>query len=269
MVYHLKVAVDLPELPEVEAFKFYIEQSLLQEIKELDVRDRRFFVTSIKDFRKKLIGNLFESVDRRGKFLIVNLQLYSLKLIFHFGMTGNLSYIKTGTPEEKYVRIIFLFNNGYELRLIDQRRFGKLYLVESVSQVKTIRNMGPEPLEIGEKEFLEICDNHARRTAKSLLMDQSIIAGIGNMYSDEILYQADIRPDTKVMNLTRDEKTRILNKTKEILRKVIKADADLNKLKDFLLLYRKRGAKCPRCGGEVEILKMSNRTSYYCPRCQS
>lgn len=259
----------MPELPEVEFFRSYIEQCLFHEIKEFEIRDEKFFVTNVKDFKKKLIGNQFHSVDRRGKFLIVNLQLYSLKLVFHFGMTGDLSYIKSGTPEEKYIRILFLFLNGHGLRVIDQRRFGKVYLVESVDEVKTIRNMGPEPLEINEKEFLEISDKHRRRTVKSFLMDQSIIAGIGNIYSDEILFQAGVRPDRKVMNLTEEEKIRTFNKIKEILKKVVKADADLNKFKNFLLLYRKRGANCPICGGEVEILKMSNRNSYYCPRCQS
>ncbi|MGQ9722722.1 MAG: DNA-formamidopyrimidine glycosylase [Candidatus Jordarchaeum sp.] len=259
----------MPELPEVEAFKPYIEQCLLQEIKELDIRDKRFFVTSIKDFRKKLIGNLFEFVDRRGKFLIVNLRLYSLKLVFHFGMTGDLSYNKTGTPEEKHVRVVFHFLNGYELRVIDQRRFGKLYLVETIDQVKTIRNMGPEPLEIGEKDFLEICNKHPRRSVKSFLMDQSIIAGLGNMYSDETLFQAGVRPDKKMMDLTEAEKTRIFKRMREILEKMIRTDADFSGFKDFLLLYRRKGANCPRCGGEVENLKMSNRTSYYCPKCQS
>lgn len=264
-----KDALDLPELPEVEFFRSYIEQCLFLEIKGFEIRDEKFFVTNVKDFKKKLIGNQFHSVDRRGKFLVVNLQLYNLKLVFHFGMTGDLSYIKSGTPEENYIRILFLFLNGHELRVIDQRRFGKVYLVESVDEVKTIRNMGPEPLEINEKEFLEISDKHRRRTVKSFLMDQSIIAGIGNIYSDEILFQAGVRPDRKVMNLTEEEKIRTFNKIKEILKKVVKADADLNKFKNFLLIYRKKGANCPICGGEVEILKMSNRNSYYCPRCQS
>lgn len=170
---NFKVAVELPELPEVEAFKSYVEQCLLYAIKEFDVRDERFFATSIKDFRNKLIGNHFESVDRRGKFLIVNLHLYSLKLVFHFGMTGDLSYTESGAPEEKYVRLVFLFLNGYELRIIDQRRFGKVYLVDRVDEVKTIRNMGLEPLEMDEKAFLEKCNRHPGRMVKSFLMDQS------------------------------------------------------------------------------------------------
>ncbi|MFB0559705.1 MAG: DNA-formamidopyrimidine glycosylase [Candidatus Lokiarchaeia archaeon] len=259
----------MPELPEVEFFRSYIEQCLFQEIKDFEVRDKRFFVSKLKNFKKKLIGNQFNSVDRRGKFLIVNLRLYSFKLVFHFGMTGDLSYRKSGMPEEKYTRIVFIFHNGYELRVTDQRRFGKLYLVEGVNEIKTIRNMGPEPLKINEKEFLVIFGKHPRRRVKSFLMDQTIIAGIGNMYSDEILFQAGIRPDRRVMDLTSWEKIRLFNKTQEILRKVVKADADLNKFKNFLLLYRKRDANCPRCGGGVEILKMSNRNSYYCPRCQS
>ncbi len=195
MVYGFKDAIELPELPEVEVFRSFIEQCLFLEIKDFDVRDRILFVSFIKDFRKMLLGNQFNSVDRRGKFLVVNLRFYSLKLVFHFGMTGGLSYRKSGTPEEKYVRIVFLFHNGYELRLIDQRRFGKVYLVESVDEVKTIRNMGPEPLEIDDKNFLEIFSKHPRRTVKSFLMDQSIIGGIGNMYSDEVLFQTGVEPD--------------------------------------------------------------------------
>jgi formamidopyrimidine-DNA glycosylase len=264
-----KVAIDLPELPEVESFKSYIERCLFLEIKDFHVSDERFFVTSIKDFRKKLIGSHFESVDRRGKFLVVNLRPDSPKLVFHFGMTGDLSYKKAGVPEEKYVRIVFIFLNGYELRVIDQRRFGKVYLVESVDEVKTIRNMGLEPLEMNEKDFLAVCDRHPRRMVKSFLMDQSIIAGIGNMYSDEILFQAGVRPDRKMLSLAEGERVRIFRETKEILRKVIEAKADFNQFKDFLFLFREKGASCPKCGGTIETLKMSSRTSYYCPRCQS
>jgi formamidopyrimidine-DNA glycosylase len=259
----------LPELPEVEAFKSYIKRCLLYEIKDFDVRDERFFVTTIKDFRNKLIGNHFESVDRRGKFLIVNLHLDSLKLVFHFGMTGDLNYTKSGTPREKYVRLVFLFLNGYELRVIDQRRFGKVHLVESVDEIKTIRNMGLEPLEMDEKAFLEECNRHPRRMVKSFLMDQSIIAGIGNMYSDEILFQVGVRPHRKMMSLTEEEKARIFRGTKSILRKVVEANADFNQFKNFLLLFRGKGKSCPRCGGDIETLKMNNRTSYYCPKCQS
>lgn len=120
-----------------------------------------------------------------------------------------------------------------------------------------------------EKDFLELCSRHPRRMVKSFLMDQSIIAGIGNMYSDEILFQAGVRPDRKLINLNEDERVRIFFETKEVLRKVIDANADFNLLKGFLFLFREKSAKCPRCGGAIETLKMSNRTSYYCPRCQS
>lgn len=258
----------MPELPEVEAFKSYVSRILLNEIKEFAIRDERFFVTSIKDFRKKLVGSYFESVERRGKFLIVNLNPSSLKLVFHFGMTGDLSYVKTGAPEEKYVRLIIVFHNGYELRVIDQRRFGKVYLAESIDEIKTIRNMGLEPLEMNKNEFLEKCNKHLRRMVKSFLMDQSIIAGIGNIYSDEILFQAKIRPDRKIISLTEEERSKIFIETKKTLRKAVEANADFNKLKGFLLLFREKGANCPNCGDNLEALKITNRTAYYCPKCQ-
>ncbi len=258
----------LPELPEVEFFKSIIEECLFLEIESFGVRDEQFLATPVWDYGGILVGNEFVGVGRRGKFLVVDLRLYSLKLVFHFGMTGGLSYNKTGEPEEKHVRVVFRFVNGYELRVIDQRRFGKLYLVEDMVQVKTIRNMGGEPLEMDEKNFLEICDKHPRRAAKSFLMDQSIIAGIGNIYSDEILFQAGARPYRKIGELTDAEKRRLFQKMREVLEKMVRAEANFDGFKDFLLLYRERGAKCPRCGGALETLKIANRTSYYCLRCQ-
>ncbi|MEM2959586.1 MAG: DNA-formamidopyrimidine glycosylase family protein [Candidatus Jordarchaeaceae archaeon] len=259
----------MPELPEVEFFRSIIEKCLFLEICGFEVRDEQFFITPVRDYGRILVGNEFVGVGRRGKFLVVDLRLYSLKLVFHFGMTGDLSYSKTGELEEKHVRVVFRFVNGYELRVIDQRRFGKLYLVEDMVQVKTIRNMGGEPLEMDEKNFLDVCNRHPRRTVKSFLMDQSVIAGIGNIYSDEILFQAGVRPNRKIGDLTEAEKRGIFRKMREVLEKMVRADANFWGFKDFLLPYREGGAKCPKCGGALETLKIANRTSYYCPRCQS
>jgi formamidopyrimidine-DNA glycosylase len=99
-------------------------------------------------------------------------------------------------------------------------------------------------------------------------MDQSIIAGIGNIYSDEILFQAGVRPNRKMVSLTEEEKGKIFLETKKTLRKAVEVNADFNQLKGSLLLFREKGANCPRCGGILKTLKMNNRTAYYCPKCQ-
>ena len=181
----------MPELPDVEVFKRYLDAtSLHQEIEEVDVRTRQLLEnTSIRHLRRGLEGRRFESTRRHGKNLFAGLDDGDW-LLLHFGMTGDLAYFKHIEDDPQYDRLLLTFANGYHLAYVSQRKLGELALIEGVDEFVEQKDLGPDALnDLGRDTFEEIVAGR-RAMAKSLLMDQQTIAGIGNVYSDEILFQA-------------------------------------------------------------------------------
>jgi formamidopyrimidine-DNA glycosylase len=172
----------------------------------------------------------------------------------------------------KITRVIFTFVGKHELRYLAMRKLGGLYLVPrgEFNQIDTIRKMGPEPLspEFDFSTFKRIIEGKSAMV-KALLLDQRFVAGIGNVYGDEILFQSRIRPNRKISELSRAELKNLFRETKRVLRKAIQRKAKLQGLEDsFLALHRGEGENCPRCGSRIQKVKISNRSSYYCERCQ-
>ncbi|GAJ24361.1 unnamed protein product, partial [marine sediment metagenome] len=192
------IIINMPELPDVESFKRYFKKISLNK-KIIDIKSSApelIKKVSFKDFKQRLMGRSFEDAFRRGKFLIIKVKGISERLIIHFGMTGDLHYVKQGKErkgEDRFTRLCFKFVNGYELRWINMRKLGKIYLTES-KKIKLIEEIGPEPLELSEDGFLKLLTNYKQKNLKAFLMNQRNIAGIGNIYSDEILFQAKISP---------------------------------------------------------------------------
>jgi len=252
--------------------RYLAETSLHKRIKKVEIIDNYVIKgVSSHEFKYRLEGAKFKQVDRRGKFL----EVYTdsrYDLAFHFGMTGHLKYVPTHSAYEKYARVIFTFVSNHDLRYLAMRKLGGLYLVPrgEFIQIDTIRKMGPEPLspEFDLSTFKRIIQGRSAML-KALLLDQSFIAGIGNVYGDEILFQAGIRPDRKISSLSEEELTKLFKETKSVLRKAIQHKARLQRLRDsFLALHRRKGENCPRCGSRIQKMKVSGRTSYYCERCQ-
>ena len=252
--------------------RYLAETSLHKRIKKVEIIDNYVIKgVSSHEFKYRLEGAKFKQVDRRGKFL----EVYTdsrYDLAFHFGMTGHLKYVPTHSAYEKYARVIFTFVSNHDLRYLAMRKLGGLYLVPrgEFIQIDTIRKMGPEPLspEFDLSTFKRIIQGRSAML-KALLLDQSFIAGIGNVYGDEILFQAGIRPDRKISELSEEELTKLFKETKSVLRKAIQHKARLQRLRDsFLALHRRKGENCPRCGSRIQKMKVSGRTSYYCERCQ-
>ena len=258
----------MPELPEVESFKSYFDEtSLNQTIRNVYIRDNRVLNVQENIFKKTLNSNIFYSTLRHGKYLFVKLN--SGFIVFHFGMSGDLKYFNDIKEEPKHGRILFEFTNGNFLSYISRRMFGRVDIIDnSIKEFMKKKKLGVDALKMSFEEFKKSLH---RRTAlaKSALMNQNIIAGIGNIYSDEILFQAKIHPKTKI-NEVNDSKLRELF---EIIKKVLKVGIEKKGIlntypNDFIIPHRKVNEPCPDCGGIIERLKISQRHGFYCPHCQ-
>lgn len=252
--------------------RYLAETSLHKRIKRVEILDDYVIKgVSNHEFKSRLEGTKFEEVDRRGKFLKVFTDS-EYDLAIHFGMTGYLKYVPTQSSHERYARVIFTFPQDYDLRYVAMRKLGGLYLVPrgEFSQIDTIRKMGPEPLspEFDFPDFKGVIKGRSAMV-KALLLDQSLIAGIGNVYADEVLFQAGIRPDRKISELREKELSRLFREIKRVLRTAIRRETSFKGLEvSFLIPHRGEGENCPKCGSAIQRVKISNRTSYYCERCQ-
>jgi len=260
----------MPELPDVEAILKYLKfTSLYKRIDNIQIFDIRIIKGDRNYFKNELIGCSFQEAKRRGKFIIVKLDSAKY-LIFHFGMTGNLKYFRNKIYIPPYTRILFNFQNGHHLAYTSQRMLGGIWLTPSPERLPTIALMGPEPLapDFSLDIFLKRLKNKSK-TIKTLLMDQKFLAGIGNLYADEILFQARILPYRKAKDLNKRERVRLYKKIKEVLKEANKVNAMVGKLKyKFIIPHRYEDNICPRCGNKLKSTKIGNRTSFFCSHCQ-
>ncbi len=260
----------MPELPDVEAFKTYFKKTSLNKI-IADVQcSCKDLIKNInfKDLRNELIGKSFIDVNRRGKFLICEIKDIPEKLIFHFGMTGDLHYVKQRTKKDRFTRLVIKFENGYELKWLSIRKLGKIYLVKDPEEVKLIKEMGPEPLTISKKDFFKILDKHQRKNIKAFLLDQRDIAGIGNVYSDEILFKAKINPHKNIETIGSEQREKLYRSMKMVLKEAI--DCNMYFDSSWLIVHRGRDMRCPR--NKNHKLKreiIAGRSCYFCPACQA
>jgi len=260
----------MPELPDVESFKTYFEESSLDKV-IADVQcSCKDLIKNInfKDLKSKLVGRSFIDVNRRGKFLICEIKDVPEKLIFHFGMTGDLHYVKQRTKKDRFTRLVIKFENGYELKWLSIRKLGKIYLVKDPEEVKLIKEMGPEPLTISKKDFFKILDKHQRKNIKAFLLDQRDIAGIGNVYSDEILFKAKINPHKNIETIGSEQREKLYKSMKMVLKEAI--DCNMYFDSSWLIVHRGRDMRCPR--NKNHKLKreiIAGRSCYFCPVCQA
>lgn len=257
----------MPELPEIALFKKYVDAtSLHKKIASLSFPDTSLLQSSKSDFEEALKEEEFKKTSRIGKYLFLQ-TTGNLVLVLHFGMTGELEYYKNQDPP-KYAKLIFHFDNGYQLAYSCKRKLGKLYLTESIEDFKDDHSLGKDALDLEEMEFLELLDQKSG-SIKGALTDQHLIAGIGNVYSDEMLYQCKIHPKTKVEKLSDSEKKELYRQMKKVLETAIENEGERSEFpSDYLISHRKEGEKCPKCSGKIEKIKVSGRSTYFCPKCQ-
>ncbi|HON37416.1 MAG TPA: DNA-formamidopyrimidine glycosylase family protein [Deltaproteobacteria bacterium] len=261
----------MPELPDVEYYRQYLEStSLHKNIVDTEVREPSLVEgASVQEFRQSLKHKRMTDTARHGKYLLINLD-GQLWMVMHFGMTGALCYYRQGDPEPARTKVRFTFDTGYHLAFTSIRNLGRVSLITSPQDFIRARQLGPDALsqKLDFTLFYRSL-NRKKGMIKTALMDQSTIAGIGNIYSDEILFQAGINPARHLECLREDQLRNIFMAMKKVLKTAIRFQADPSLFPDACLLPRREsGGRCPRCGSELKTRKISGRTSFFCPRCQ-
>ncbi|HDS60002.1 MAG TPA: hypothetical protein ENN54_06945 [Thermoplasmatales archaeon] len=258
----------MPELPEVEMARRYLDATALhQPIHRVTVKHQRILGNvSAARLRERLVGKEFSESTRHGKYLFA--RTGEGWLVFHFGMTGRLAYFKSMDKEPEHDSLLFSFANGYHLSYDCQRLLGRINWAESVESFIAQRQLGPDALRVSQEDFVERLGGK-RGMVKSALMDQHAIAGIGNIYSDEILFQMDIHPQTGAHRLDRSVWQEMHGVAQDILREAIRRRAEPDDFPDsFLIPRREEGERCPRDGASLQRVRVSGRSAYFCPRHQ-
>lgn len=267
----------MPELPEVETIKRELEPRIIgKKITAVTVCDARIvYPLSASEFRSRITGQKIENLKRRGKYLLFQLSNNN-HLVVHLRMSGAL--LLNPPTLLPYTRLIFHFDDGSELALTDRRRLGIVLLTDDEKLIES--KLGPEPLEphFNAKQFAERLQRR-KAPIKAVLLDQKTIAGIGNMYADEALFQARIHPLRPAGDLSSEEIQRLYNAIREILCSAIdnkgasvdtyqRPGGELGTAHFSFKVAHHRGRPCHICGTPIQCLAIRNRGSYFCPSCQ-
>lgn len=265
----------MPELPDVETYRRHIEETALnRQIVDVVVNDERLLDgVSPQGLLQRLSRRTLVGTRRHGKHLLLELDDGSW-MECHFGMSGRLRHLDADADDPTHDRVRLDFADGTHLAIISRRLFGHVRMVSDADTFVQGEQLGPDPLEDGldEAAFRERLRSKSG-TIKSALMDQSTLAGIGNVYSDEILFQAGVHPKRSVNDLSDDEVSRLFETMRRVFDTAIAGGAGWDDFpertpKDFLLPQRRKGGTCPSCGGQVEAIKISGRTAWFCSACQ-
>jgi formamidopyrimidine-DNA glycosylase len=254
----------MPELPEVEIYsRYFSRHGLHHKIAAVRVLDERI-LGDIRPERlaRTLRGRSFKEVRRHGKHLFAHAGPAWLHL--HFGMTGDLTAYRGDEP--RFARVIFDFANGNHLAFEDMRLFGVVDLTVDPDQFIAEHRLGPDPLApaFRQTDFRRLLERR-KGAIKSLLMSQEIIAGIGNLYADEILFQTSIHPRRTVDRVRPEEVRAIFNAMRRILRDAIaRHEAGKDVPGTYLMSHREEGEICPRCRGTIVRSIVFGRTTYHC-----
>jgi len=272
----------VPELPEVETTRLGIQPYLQnQTILGIDIRDTRLRWPIDNSIGNVFSGKKITSVSRRGKYLLLRC-IDDFNLIIHLGMSGSMRIVKTDDSIEKHDHFDILLSNQFLLRYRDPRRFGALLWCRGNPQEhKLLRDLGPEPLgsNFQLQEFYQN-SRHKRLPIKQYIMDHHIVVGVGNIYANEALFMAGIRPGKAAGRVSRADFSKLYRAIKSVLQAAIKQGGTT--LKDFrgsdgkagyfqlkLFVYGQNGNACQSCGSMIKEKRIGQRNSYYCPECQS
>lgn len=272
----------MPELPEVETVKNTLKLRLVgRQIKGVNILwDNIIAYPSKEEFINEIKNKIIIDIKRRGKFLMFDLDDYYL--LSHLRMEGKYFFKKHGDEINKHEHIIFDLDNDEELRYMDTRKFGKMYLIkkEDINNTGPLKDLGLEPWNDNlTSEYLLNKYKNKRLPIKTVLLDQSIIVGIGNIYADEILFLTKINPLKKCNLLNKEECEKIIKYTREVLEKAIKmggstirtyssVDGVHGLFQNELLVHGKDKDACPECNNKIEKIRVGGRGTYYCPKCQ-
>jgi formamidopyrimidine-DNA glycosylase len=270
----------MPELPEVET----VARGLCQPLQSRTITGvivewpRTIAYPSLERFTEDLVGRCVASVRRRGKYIIVDLDRGHL--LIHLKMSGQLQITPTNQIPDKHTRVLIDLDDGQQLRFRDTRKFGRMYLVDDPEQVTA--PLGPEPLasDFTLEDFAHLFGRRSGRI-KSLLLNQTFLAGLGNIYADEVLFASKIHPLRKADSLTLDERARLYRAIRQVLSSAVTGrgttlddggytdtEGREGTYQQWIAVYGRRGKPCFRCQTPIERVIIGGRSSHYCPRCQ-
>jgi formamidopyrimidine-DNA glycosylase len=266
----------MPELPEVETIKNELLPYVVgREIKEVEVFwDRMVKQPSVMEFCRRITGQKIVDLTRRGKYLFFQLSGGEI-LVMHMKMTGSLL---VNPSNDKFTRAVLHLDKGIDIHFWDPRKFGKMWLDNDTNN--TTQKLGPEPIDDDfTPETLEGILRKRTAPVKSVLLDQSIIAGIGNMYADEALFESKIHPTRPAQSLSKGEIQRLYDAIKKVLYKALKLkgasvrnyirpDGEPGTAHDEFNVAHGTGKTCPRCGADIKRIVVRGRGTYICPKCQ-
>jgi formamidopyrimidine-DNA glycosylase len=281
----------MPELPEVETVARGLRQTILGRRILSVTLGKTDFIDDPVALEQHLPGRQIQAVERYGKFMLLGLSAANgesrlaangdaapASLLVHLGMTGQIAPSPAGQPREKHTHVSMLLDDGRELRYTDARRFGRIAYLTRASLAEELTGFGADPLEVEKEEFADrICGRRAR--IKALLLDQSVLRGVGNIYADESLWRARIHPARLGIRLHKQEAEILRHVLRDILQKAIVLRG--SSISDFLdaagepgeyqrhhRAYGREGKGCYRCKTPIRRALVAGRSSYFCPRCQ-
>jgi formamidopyrimidine-DNA glycosylase len=287
----------VPELPEVETVRQGLSELIIGKVLASATHDTpKSFPNADTDVRQFLVGARVTAIRRRAKVLMIDLST-DYSLVVHLKMTGQLVFVDkdirfgAGHPNDSLVnalpdkstRVTLEFSDGSRLFFNDQRKFGWVLLMPTaeIPNLSFMQKVGPEPLEADftPQQFAERFKRRARTSIKAAILDQSVIAGVGNIYADESLWGAKIHPQRLVETITPAEFKKLYTELREVMnlsiekggssnRNYVNAEGKKGSYMDFARVFRREGLPCPRCGTTIEKLRVAGRGTHVCPHCQ-
>ena len=271
----------MPELPEVETVRRGLEKLILgKKILNIDIRYPKMIKTDLHEFQKEMPGQIIQSMGRRGKYLLFYLS--DKVLISHLRMEGKYFYYPDQVPERKHAHILIHFKDGGTLVYEDVRKFGTMELLapELLEAYFISKKLGPEPT---EQDFdlgrFKLALKKSKKLIKSHLLDQTLVAGLGNIYVDEVLWRAKVHPSRTSNSLSSQEARKVHDETIKVLGQAVEkggstirtytnAFGEDGTMQEFHQVYDKTGQACSRCGSIIEKIQLGGRGTHFCPKCQ-
>jgi formamidopyrimidine-DNA glycosylase len=276
----------VPELPEVESLRQILARSVVgRSFRHATIKEARLRRLVTAELAAKISGRRIEQVGRRAKYLLIEMAGGQVILV-HLGMSGSLTHRGYGFDltgfNPRHDHIEFALDDGSILVYNDPRRFGLIKIVDrtELDQIAELKYLGPEPLGHDfTADYLWLASRGRTAAVKNLLMDQKIVAGVGNIYASEILFRAEVRPSRRAGRVTRKEIGRIVAATRQVLREAIGSRGTTfrsyrdsrgqpGRFAHRLRVYNREGKPCFRCGASIRAIVLGQRSTYYCPRCQ-
>jgi len=273
----------MPELPEVETIRRTLKKLVLNKtIEDIDIRWPKIIKEpdDAEHFKQLLIGETIRKMDRRGKFLLFYLDDHAL--VSHLRMEGKYRLAESDEPVDKHTHVVFKLTDGSELRYNDVRKFGTMHVFRIGEEMKgkPLNQLGPDPFQEGYTyEYLAEKLKKTTRVIKAALLDQTIIAGLGNIYVDEVLFLSRVHPETRANQLDEREIGTIFENARIVLQGAVKqggttirsyvnGEGEMGMFQQELFVYGQENESCKHCGEEIIKLKVAGRGTHICPTCQ-